>query len=51
MHSYKKHTGREMRLTAQIRDYEMVQVILDIGLDANVLPKQTWQKIGEPKLE
>ena len=46
----KKRTGREMRLTAQIGDYEMDQVILDIGSDANLLPKQTWQQMGEPKL-
>ena len=32
-------TGREMRLTTQIGKYEMDQVILDLGLDANVLPK------------
>lgn len=30
-----------MRLTAHIREYSMVQVILDLGFDANVLPKQT----------
>lgn len=34
-------TGREMRLTTQIGEYEMDQVILDLGLDVNVLPKQT----------
>ena len=33
------HTEREMRLTAQIGEYEMDQVILDLGSDANVLPK------------
>lgn len=32
-------TGREMRLTVQIGEYEMDQVILDLGLDVNVLPK------------
>ncbi len=31
--------GREMRLTVQIGEYEMDQVILDLGLDVNVLPK------------
>ena len=46
----KKCTGREMRLTAQIGDYEMDQVILDLRSDANVLPKKTWQQMGEPKL-
>ena len=38
-----KGYGNEMRLTTQIGDYEMDQVILDLGSDANVLPKQTWQ--------
>ena len=40
-----------MRLTAQIGDYEMDQVILDLGSDVNMLPKQTWERVGEPKLE
>lgn len=35
------HTGQEMRLIAQIGDYEMNQVVLDLGSDVNVLPKQT----------
>ena len=51
LYRYKKRTSREMRLTAQIDDYEMDQVILDLGSYANVLPKQTWKWIGEPKLE
>ena len=38
LHSYKKCTGREMRLTAEIGHYEIDQVILDLGLDENVLP-------------
>jgi len=40
--------GHEMRLTAQIGEYEMDQVILDLGLDANVLPKQTWERMRRP---
>lgn len=36
---HKTRRGREMRLTVQIGDYEMEQVILNLGLDANVLPK------------
>jgi len=43
-------TGREMRLTAQIGEYEMDQVILDLRSDANVLPKQTWEHMGRPAL-
>ena len=40
-----------MWLTAQIGDYEMGHAILDLGSDVNVLPKKTWQRMGEPKLE
>ena len=47
---HKTITGREMRLTKQIRDYEMDQVILDLGFDANVLPKQAWERMGRPAL-
>jgi len=50
----KKHTtqtGREMRLTVQIGEYEMDQVILDQGSDANGLPKQTWERMGSPTLQ
>lgn len=44
-------TGREMRLTAQIGEYEMYQVIMDLGSDANVLPNQTWECMGRPALQ
>lgn len=46
----KARIRREMRLTAQIGDYEMDQVILDLGSNANVLPKQTWERMGRPAL-
>eukprot|EP00253_Pinus_taeda_P006591 PITA_06591 len=39
-----------MQLTAQIGDYEMDQIILDLGSNANVLPKQTWERMGKPTL-
>ena len=29
----------------------MDQVILDLGSDANVLPKQTWERMGKPTLQ
>lgn len=48
---HKARTGREMRLTTQIREYEMDQVILDLGFDVNVLPKQTWEIMGIPALQ
>ena len=40
-----------MQLTVQMANYEMDQVILDLGSDANFLPKKMWQWMGEPKLE
>ena len=40
-----------MRLTTQIAEYEMDQVILDLGSDANVLPKKTWERMGRPALQ
>ena len=39
-----------MRLNAQIGDYEMDEVILDLGSEVNVLTKQTWELMGKPKL-
>ena len=36
---HKTRTWHQMRLTAQIGQYAMDQVILDLGLNANVLPK------------
>lgn len=38
---HKAQIGYNMRLTAWIGDYEMDQVILDLGSDANLLSKQT----------
>ena len=40
-----------MQLLTHIGDYEMDQVILDLGSDANVLPKQTWERMGKPTLQ
>ena len=46
-----RRTGREMRLHAQIGEYDMTDIILDLGLEVNVLTKQTWEQMGKPKLE
>jgi len=48
---HKAQIGHEMMLIAQIGDYEMAEVILDLGFDANVLPKQTWERMGRPMLQ
>ena len=40
--------GREMRLTAQVGEFEMDEVILDLGSEVNVLTKKTWEQMGSP---
>ena len=39
-----------MRLNIQIGEYDMTDVILDLGSNVNVLPKQTWGQMGKPSL-
>lgn len=48
---HKAWTWCEMRLTTHIGDYEMDQAILDLGFDANVLPKHTCERMGRPTLQ
>lgn len=40
-----------MRLIAQIREFEMEQVVSDIGYEVNVLTKKTWEAMGRPTLQ
>jgi hypothetical protein len=44
------HTSREFRLNSNIGDFNMGYIILDLGSEVNVLPKNKWQCIGEPTL-
>ena len=39
-----------MRLTAQVGEFEMDEVILDLGSEVNVLTMHTWEQMGSPKL-
>ena len=39
-----------MRLSAQIGDYDMDEVILDLGFEVNVFTKKIWELMGKPKL-
>ena len=39
-----------MKLTAQIGDFEMDEVVLDLGSEVNFLTKQTWEQMGSPQL-
>jgi hypothetical protein len=46
----KRRTNREFRLNANIGDFNMGDIILDLGSEVNVLPKKTWEAMGEPQL-
>ena len=46
----KRRTSREFRLTANIGYFNMGDIILDLGFEVNVLPKKTWEAMGEPQL-
>ena len=39
-----------MRIIAQVGEFEMDEVILDLGSNVNVLTKQTWEQMGSPQL-
>ena len=43
--------GHELRLTAQIGDYDMDYIILDLGLDVNIVTRQTWESMGKMCLD
>jgi hypothetical protein len=46
----RRRTSREFRLNANIGDFNMGDIILDLGSEVNVLPKATWKCMGEPTL-
>ena len=39
-----------MRMNAQIGEYDVDSIILDLGLDMNILTKHTWEMMGKRKL-
>jgi hypothetical protein len=43
----RRRTNREFRLNANIGDFNIEDIILDLGYEVNVLPKKTWQCMGE----
>jgi hypothetical protein len=46
----RRWTNKELHLNAQIGEYEIDYVVLDLGSDVNVMTKQTWELMGKPKL-
>jgi hypothetical protein len=49
-HLHTRRRTREFRLNANIGVFNMGDIILDLGSEVNVLPKTTWQCMGEPTL-
>ena len=48
--SRKRRTNKELHLNAQIGDYDIDYVVLDLGSEVNVMTKKTWALMGKPKL-
>jgi hypothetical protein len=46
----RRRTSREFRLNANIGDFNMGDIILDLGSEVNVLQKKTWKCMGEATL-
>jgi hypothetical protein len=46
----KRRTSREFILNSKIGDFNMGDIILDLGSEVNVLHKKTWEAMGEPTL-
>jgi hypothetical protein len=46
----RRRINKELHLNAQIGEYEIDYVVLDLGLEVNVMTKQTWALMGKPKL-
>ena len=47
---HRKQIGKEMRMNIQIGDYKVDSIIMDLGLDVNILTKETWENMGKPQL-
>jgi hypothetical protein len=47
--SRKRRTNKELPLSAQIGDFDVDYVVLDLGSEVNVMTKKTWALMGKPK--
>jgi hypothetical protein len=46
----RRRTNKELHLNAQIGEYDIDYVVLDLGSEVNVMTKQTWALMGKMKL-
>jgi hypothetical protein len=47
---HRKRTNWEFKLSVHIGEYNVDNVILDLGSDVNVLLRKTWEMMGEHEL-
>jgi hypothetical protein len=48
--SKKRRTNNELHLNAQIGEYDIDYVVLDLGSEVKVMRKKNWELMGKPKL-
>jgi hypothetical protein len=48
--SKKRRKIKELHLNAQIGEYDIDYVVLDLASEVNVIMKKTWELMGKPKL-
>ena len=48
--SKKRRKNKELHLNSQIGEYGIDYVVLDLGLEVNVMTKKIWAWMGKPKL-
>jgi hypothetical protein len=46
----RRRINKELNLNAQIGEYEIDYVVLDLGLEVNFMTKKTWALMGKPKM-
>jgi hypothetical protein len=46
----RRRKNKELHLNAQIGEYDIDYVVLELGSEVNVMMKQTWALMGKPKL-
>jgi hypothetical protein len=50
MSARQKCIGQEFNMTTELGGYNMDGVMLDLGYAVKILPKKSWEVMGEPKL-
>jgi hypothetical protein len=46
----RRRTNKELHLNAQIGEYDIDYVVLNLGSEVNVMTKKTWALMGKPKM-